>query len=74
MTPLRVVTLPVGGRPGRAVICACGHHVTTLPARCGYCKSEIVPDMVDLAAWMAAQPQLDAEVQEAHAAYPNHQA
>lgn len=63
MSALRVVTLPVGGRPARAVICACGNHVMALPARCGYCKQEIVPDMVDLAAWMAAQPQLDAEVQ-----------
>lgn len=74
MSALRVVTLPVGGRPVRAVLCRCGQHVTTLPARCGYCKTEIVPDMVDLAAWMAAQPQLDAEGQEAHAAYQDHQA
>lgn len=61
--PLRVVRLPIGGVAGRGILCRCGHHVTALPARCAYCKSEIVPDMVDLAAWIAAQPQLDAEVQ-----------
>lgn len=53
---LRVVTLPLNGQPARAVLCACGQHVTNLSARCPYCGTQIVPDHVDLAAWDAARP------------------
>jgi len=67
MPNLRVVRLPIGGKPARAVLCACGHHVTAIPARCSYCKTEIVPDMIDLAAWDAAHQSLDAERSAVHA-------
>ncbi|HXU23551.1 MAG TPA: hypothetical protein VN697_05930 [Tepidiformaceae bacterium] len=58
---LRVVRVPVAGRCGRAVVCACGQHVLTLPGACGYCAADILPDMVDLAAWDAARPEPAAE-------------
>jgi hypothetical protein len=56
---LRVVTLPIGGRPARAVVCPnCGQHIATVPGVCPnrHCQRAVTPDEIDLTAWQAADP------------------